>query len=101
LWFFADFARSDNEQSQAGFPDPSVRTALGDKDSDIVEWKRMFFGKGTWQVSQNNRLAGSYDDMNRWMLPSNPGAQWRFSPAAWRKQYWLPKLSNIQWTSVV
>jgi hypothetical protein len=90
LWFFADFNRSSSEERFAGFP-----------LAPVEEWKRLIFTKGTWQVSGNNRLQGSFNHQRRWMLPSNPGAEYRLDPRAWRKQYWLPKVTSIQWTSVL
>lgn len=89
LWFFGDFTKSDNESTTAGFP------------GSITEVKRLTFVKGTYQVSTNNRLMGSYNRQYRWMNPSNPGSEYRVDPRAWRKQYWLPKVSNLQWTSVL
>jgi len=90
LWFFADFNRSASEESIAGFP-----------LANVEDWKRLIFTKGTWQVSPNNRFSGSFNHQRRWMLPSNPGADYRLDPKAWRKQYWLPKVYSFQWNSVL
>ncbi|MGH9348187.1 MAG: TonB-dependent receptor [Vicinamibacterales bacterium] len=90
LWFFGDLNLARSEESIAGFPLANV------EDS-----KRLIFAKGTWQVSPNNRFSGSFNHQRRWMLPSNPGADYRLDPRAWRKQYWLPKLTSLQWTSVL
>jgi len=100
LWFFADFSKMAYEQSQAGFPAPDVRARLGG-DANIHEQRRLSFVKGTWQISPNNTLASSFNHMRRWMLPSNPGADYRIDPRAWRKQFWLPKTLSNRWTSVL
>ena len=90
LWFFADYNRATTKERMSAFPLAAVE-----------DWKRLAFAKGTWQVSTNNRLQGSFNYQRRWMLPSNPGAEYRLDPRAWRKQYWLPKLLSIQWTTVL
>ncbi len=90
VWFFADFNRSDSKESIAGFP-----------LANVEDWKRLIFVKGTGQVSTNNRVSFSFNHQRRWMMPSNPGADYRLDPKAWRKQYWLPKVTSLQWTSVL
>lgn len=90
LWFFADYNRAESKESIAGFP-----------LADVEDWKRLIFTKGTWQLSENNRFSGSFNHQRRWMMPSNPGADYRLDPKAWRKQYWLPKVYSFQWTSVL
>lgn len=90
LWFFADFSRATLEESIAGFP-----------LANVEDFKRLIFTKGTWQVWPNHRLSGSFNHQRRWMFPSNPGADYRLDPKAWRKQYWLPKVTSFQWTSVL
>ena len=100
VWFFADFSKMAYEQSQAGFPTQEVRTSLG-SDANIHEQRRLIFVKGTWQISPNNTLGTSFNHMRRWMLPSNPGADYRVDPRTWRKQFWLPKTLSNRWTSVL
>jgi hypothetical protein len=90
LWFFADFNRSDSKETIAGFP-----------LSNVEDWKRLIFLKGTGQVSTNNRVSFSFNHQRRWMMPSNPGADYRLDPKTWRNQYWLPKVLSAQWSSVL
>jgi hypothetical protein len=90
LWFFGDFAQSQNVQTQAGFP-----------NGNVEEHKRLAFVKGTWQVTNANRLSVLFNDQRRWQLPSNAAATYSLDPTAWRKQFWLPKTYNAEWQSVI
>jgi hypothetical protein len=100
LWFFTDFNKMAYEQTQAGWPTEELRAQLG-SDANIHEQRRLIFLKGTWQVSPNNTFASTYNRQRRHMLPSNPGADYRVDPRAWRKQYWLPQTFSERWTSVL
>ena len=100
LWFFFDFNRNTNELAQASYPAPSTRDRLG-SEANIHERKKLFLVKGTWQPLSNSRFSYTYNNQDRWMRPSNPGAKFRFDERAWRKQFWKPKTHSAQWTSVI
>ena len=100
LWFFFDFNRNTNELAQANYPAPSTRTRLG-SEANIHERKKLFLVKGTWQPLSNSRFSYTFNNQDRWMRPSNPGAKFRFDERAWRKQFWKPKTHSAQWTSVI
>jgi hypothetical protein len=96
LWWFGAFRDSENQIRQSNFPVKPFKTVL-----------RVYQGKGTYQLTQNNKFIGYY----QWNTKDQPNRLDRFQLGAttaihlddvsqFHQHYW-PRMSKIEFNSVL
>ena len=96
LWWFGAVRDSENQIRQSNFPVKPFRTTL-----------RVYQGKGTYQLTQNNKIIGYYqwntkdqpNRLDRYLLNATNAIHFSDDSQFWQ-HYW-PRMSKVEFNSVV
>jgi hypothetical protein len=87
--FFQSYHDFDQAQSRTDFPNPIT----------VAQWQTLT--KLTAQVSQRNRLEGTYTRRNRGFLPFNAGFATSQNPQSWIEIGWKNDVVGLGWNATL